>query len=183
MRIACPSCGIAFDLDDDDRRSAARTTCPRCGRAVVARAARIDGPRSGSETVPLEAVTDPVLEPVDEKAAPAQRVPVAVSSGRRVSLAVLSGSQAGDVFLLDRSRVVIGRKGGGMGADIEIDDGQVSRAHAAVESHGSKVVLQDLGSSNGTFAGEEQVESVELADRDEFRVGNTRLMLIVAESD
>jgi hypothetical protein len=179
MRIACPSCGSTFDLADDDPRTAARAACPRCGRVVVVSAARIDGPRSSSETVPMEAV----LDPIDEATSPAEPVPAAVSSGRRVSLAILSGPQAGDVFLIDRSRVVIGRKGGGMGADLEIDDGQVSRAHAAVESHGSKVVLEDLGSSNGTFVGEEPVKSVELADRDEFRVGVTRLMLIVAESD
>ena len=183
MRIACPSCGSTFDLAEDDPRSNARAACPNCGRAVVVSAARIDGPGSGSETIPLEAVTGLILDPIDETTSPAKPVPAAVSSGRRVSLAVLSGPQAGDVFLLDRPRVVLGRKGGGMGADIEVDDGQVSRAHASVESHGSKVVLQDLGSSNGTFVGAEPVKSVELADRDEFRIGVTRLMLIVAESD
>jgi pSer/pThr/pTyr-binding forkhead associated (FHA) protein/DNA-directed RNA polymerase subunit RPC12/RpoP len=183
MQIACPSCGSTFDLAEDDPRSQARAACPRCGRVVVVSAARTDDPGTSSETVPLEAVTDPVLDPVDETTSKARPVPTGVSSGRRVSLAILSGPQAGDVFHVGTSRVVIGRKGGGTGADLEIDDGQVSRAHAAVESHGTKVVLQDLGSSNGTFVGEEPVKSVELADRDEFRVGVTRLMLIVAESD
>jgi hypothetical protein len=168
MLIGCPSCGSAFELADDDPRAATRASCPRCGRVVVAQGARLDGPMSASETtVPLEAVTDAVAEP----------------SSRRVSLAILSGPRAGDVFRLDKPRVVVGRSGGGGGADLEIDDPQVSRAHAAVESHGTRVVLHDLGSSNGTFAGEERVDSLELADRDEFRVGTTRLMLIVAENE
>lgn len=172
MLIGCPSCGSAFELADDDPRAASRASCPRCGRVVVVQGARLDGPTIPSDsTMPLKVVAAPVLEPV---------APVAST---RVSLAILSGPQAGDVFRLDKSRVVVGRAGGDVGADLEIDDPQVSRAHAAIESHGTRIVLQDLGSSNGTFASEERVESLELADRDEFRVGTTRLMLIVAEGD
>lgn len=182
MLIGCPSCGSTFELADDDPRSAARAACPRCGRTVVARNARVDGPLTSSETVPLEAVTDSELGPVGDTSG-GQPVPENAASSRRVSLAILSGPRAGDVFRLERSRIVIGRAGGGAGADLEIEDGQVSRAHAAVESKGDRVVLQDLGSSNGTYAGDERVESAELADRDEFRLGTTRLMLIVAEGD
>lgn len=184
MLIGCPSCGSTFELADDDPRAGSRASCPRCGRVVVVQGARLDGPMAASETtIPLEAVTDAVLEPVQHTTARARPVAVAESSARRVSLAILSGPRAGDVFRLDKSRVVVGRAGGDVGADLEIDDPQVSRAHAAIESHGTKVVLQDLGSSNGTFASEERVDSLELADRDEFRVGTTRLMLIVAEND
>jgi hypothetical protein len=166
MLIGCPSCGTAFELADDDPRAATRASCPRCGRVVVAQGARLDGPMIPSDTtIPLEAVTDPA------------------SSPHRVSLAILSGARAGDVFRLDKARVVVGRAGGDVGADLEIDDPQVSRAHVAIECHGARVVLQDLGSRNGTFAGEERVDSLELVDRDEFRVGTTRLMLIVAEND
>jgi pSer/pThr/pTyr-binding forkhead associated (FHA) protein len=81
------------------------------------------------------------------------------------------------------SRLTIGRVGGGSGADLELDDPQVSRAHAAIECHGSRIVLQDLGSSNGTWLGDERIESRELEDRAEFRVGSTCLMLIVTDTD
>lgn len=100
--------------------------------------------------------------------------------GKRVSLAILSGSRAGDVVNLDRTRLVIGRLGGGSGADMELDDPQISRAHAAI---GSRIVLQDLRSSNGTWIEEERIESRELEDRAEFRLGSTRLMLILTDID
>jgi DNA-directed RNA polymerase subunit RPC12/RpoP len=183
MLIRCPSCGSTFELADDDPRAGTRASCPHCGRVVVAQGARADGPVGVADTtMPLRAVRDSDLEPVQAGTGPSPVAPVE-SPARRVSLAILSGPQAGEVFRLDQWRVIVGRSGGDVRADIEIDDPQVSRAHAAIESHGTKVVLQDLGSSNGTFVGEERVESMELADRDEFRVGTTRLMLIVAEND
>jgi len=184
MLIGCPSCGSTFELADDDPRARTRASCPRCGRVVVAQGARVDGPMGATDsTIPLEAVTDPVLEPVQDTTTRSRPVPAASASPLRLSLAILSGPRAGDVFRIGKSRVVLGRVGGEVGADLEIDDPQVSRAHAAVETQGSRVVLQDLGSRNGTFVADEPVQTAELADRDEFRVGATRLMLIVAESD
>ena len=52
--------------------------------------------------------------------------------GKRVSLAVVAGAGNGNLYRLDRPRVVLGRAGAG--ATIEIDDPEVSRSHAALES-------------------------------------------------
>jgi pSer/pThr/pTyr-binding forkhead associated (FHA) protein len=71
--------------------------------------------------------------------------------------------------------VVIGRQG----ADINVDDPEISRAHAAVEIAGDEVTLVDLGSTNGTYIGEEQVSEAPLENQAEFTVGGTTLMLIV----
>jgi len=183
MLISCPSCGSSFELPGTSATETA--ACPRCGRRVVARDVRIVPP-GGSETVPLEVVTDPLLEPVDEADQTAARRVVTAASlprGKRVSLAILSGGRAGDVVNVDRTRLVIGRLGGGSGADLELDDPQISRAHAAIECHGSRIVLQDLRSSNGTWIEEERIENRELEDRAEFRLGSTRLMLILTDTD
>jgi DNA-directed RNA polymerase subunit RPC12/RpoP len=181
--ISCPSCGSAFELQRDES-VITEITCPRCGRRLVARdAQRV--PVGGDETVPIDVVTEPLLEPVTD-ADTAEGKPIDGSSlprRKRVSVAVLSGPRAGDVVVVDRPRLVIGRAHGGVGADLELDDSQVSRAHAAIERRGSRVVLQDLRSSNGTWLGEERIESREIEDRSEFRLGSTRLMLILTDSD
>ena len=76
---------------------------------------------------------------------------------------------------------MIGRAGGGSGAQLEVPDPEISRAHAVLECRGRQIVLRDLNSTNGTFVGEEQISNRELEDHDEFRVGRTRLMLILAD--
>ena len=51
MLINCPSCGASFELAVSSVTEVA--ACPRCGRRVVARDARVVPP-GGSETVPIE---------------------------------------------------------------------------------------------------------------------------------
>jgi serine/threonine protein kinase len=103
--------------------------------------------------------------------------------GRRVAVAVLSGPRKGDVFTLPRPRALIGRTGGNSQADIEVPDGEVSRAHALVECYGMRIVLRDLQSTNGTFVGEQRIVEASLESHGEFRVGNTRFMLILADEE
>lgn len=108
---------------------------------------------------------------------------LAFPSGKRVSLAILDGGRKGDVVNLPRPKVLIGRVGGHSQADIEIPDPQASRAHAVVECYGSRVVLRDLKSTNGTFIGAERVTEAELENQGEFRVGNTRFVLIFSDQE
>ena len=93
----------------------------------------------------------------------------------KLSLAVISGPDSGKIFQIGKPRVVIGRQG----ADINVDNPEISRAHAAVEIAGDEVTLVDLGSTNGTYIGEEQVSEAPLENQAEFTVGGTTLMLIV----
>lgn len=105
----------------------------------------------------------------------------ALPPDKRLSLAVLQGSSTGQIHALTRPRVVIGRRGGG--ADIELDDPEISRHHASLEVHGEEVVLRDLGSTNGTFVDYERVEEYALQNQMEFRVGSHVMMLIVTSVD
>jgi eukaryotic-like serine/threonine-protein kinase len=102
-------------------------------------------------------------------------------AGRRVSLKILDGARRGDVYVLERPRILIGRTGGGSQADVELPDPQVSRAHALVECHGSRIVVRDLKSTNGTFVGSARVTEAELAPNGEFRVGQTAFQILVAD--
>jgi pSer/pThr/pTyr-binding forkhead associated (FHA) protein len=64
--------------------------------------------------------------------------------------------------------LVIGRSG----ADLDVDDRGVSRAHARI-SRGAEGgwTLTDLGSTNGTFLNGVRVRSAVLRDGDEIRIG------------
>ncbi len=77
------------------------------------------------------------------------------------------GEGQGQVFRITKPRVVVGRQG----ADIGVEDPEVSRQHCALEQHGSGARLVDLGSRNGTFVEGERVEKHALEHLSEFRIG------------
>ena len=57
--------------------------------------------------------------------------------------------------------------------DIVITSKRVSREHASVRREGSRVLLQDLNSANGTYLNEERVlAAVDLQDGDKIAVGD-----------
>jgi hypothetical protein len=72
-------------------------------------------------------------------------------------------------------RVVLGR---GTEADLRINDPGVSRRHAELRLEGgSDLVVEDLGSTNGTLVDGERVERRGLHDGATVRVGNTDLVV------
>jgi DNA-binding CsgD family transcriptional regulator len=84
------------------------------------------------------------------------------------------------VPLGDRPIVVIGRDAA---ADVALaDDGEVSRRHAMIERLSVGWSIRDLSSRNGTFVrGERLAGSRPLEDRDELRVGRTRIVFCTGE--
>jgi hypothetical protein len=86
-----------------------------------------------------------------------------------VVLTVMSGPQKGTVHKLDKPRVVLGRKG----ADIPLDDPEISRFHCLLEVRETHINLKDLDSTNGTFYDEERVRAAMLQDGSEFRIGGS----------
>lgn len=70
------------------------------------------------------------------------------------------------------AEVVVGRDAG---CGVRLDDPDVSRRHARVVPEEDGHVLHDLGSTNGTFVNEAEVESRRLAHGDVVRVGGVRL--------
>ena len=88
---------------------------------------------------------------------------------------MIAGPEAGRIFPIEKPRVVIGRHD----ADINVDDPEISRQHAAVEIAGERAMLVDLGSTNGTFVGDGPVSEAPLENQSEFTIGGSTLMLIV----
>jgi hypothetical protein len=66
-------------------------------------------------------------------------------------LVIQKGARAGDEHPVD-GEMILGREQGS--ADLVIDDPGVSRRHARVLADGGDVIVEDLGSSNGTFVAE-----------------------------
>jgi hypothetical protein len=62
-------------------------------------------------------------------------------------LVMVRGPQSGQVFELPRGSISIGRDPGNQ---VVIQDAQVSRLHARITPQGGLMVLEDMGSTNGT---------------------------------
>lgn len=87
------------------------------------------------------------------------------------TLVIRRGEGAGSEHPLD-GEVVIGRERGS--ADLVLDDPGVSRRHAAVRDEGGRIIVADLGSSNGTYANGRRIDGTAvLADGDEIELGGT----------
>jgi diguanylate cyclase (GGDEF)-like protein len=110
-----------------------------------------------------------------ERAMAAVRVPQ-----ERQVLTIISGPQAGTVFVLRERLHVLGR---GEVADFRVDDPDVSRIHVRLHRGADgRYVLEDPGSTNGTFLGEERVHRVPLAPGARIQCG-ARLVLRYAITD
>jgi pSer/pThr/pTyr-binding forkhead associated (FHA) protein len=80
-----------------------------------------------------------------------------------------------DLVQLDVDRLVVGKSKDDAGLVIE-GDNSVSRVHAVLERVGSRWVIRDVGSTNGTLVNGERIYADHvLRDDDEIILGRTRL--------
>jgi FHA domain len=115
-----------------------------------------------------------------------------VESGNRVhaTLVIERGNSAGKQFPLSSQDANIGRwdADGGVFPDVDLDsddpEAKVSRRHARISLREGKYVIEDLGSTNGTFVNRghrlKPGERPPLKDGDEIIVGKTFLRFRVA---
>jgi len=72
-------------------------------------------------------------------------------------------------------RLLLGR---GSAADLQLVDGKVSREHCRIEASGTRPMIEDLGSHNGTYVNGERIERpTPLAEGDEIAVGDTLFLI------
>jgi hypothetical protein len=156
---------VLKDLDLG-RHEKVQFRCSKCGQNTV-----VDLQRNVNSTMvitPLpsfaraDATSSNVkLPPLDDGA----RLPM----NANVVLTVLSGPAKGTSHILKKARVIIGRAG----ADIPMDDAEISRQHCVLEVRETFINLKDLDSTNGTFYEEERVRAAMLIDGAEFRIGES----------
>ncbi|MBI3070700.1 MAG: FHA domain-containing protein [Deltaproteobacteria bacterium] len=92
-----------------------------------------------------------------------------------MALKFLSGKYRGSEFPLDWEReFIIGRA-----PEIELSlvEDLVSRKHARISTRKNTIVLEDLGSTNGTFVNGERIKRVLLKDGDRILIGTSILAL------
>ncbi|HEY7376475.1 MAG TPA: GGDEF domain-containing protein [Polyangia bacterium] len=101
--------------------------------------------------------------------------PVAAPSGKRdrAYLVVLAGASVGEMYKVEGEKTIIGR---GQKAQIRLFDDGISREHAQILIESGHIILQDLGSTNGTFCNGLKVDRRELCDGDKILVGSTTIL-------
>ena len=125
----------------------------------------------------------PPPQPMAAPSAPSPG-PAVGPDGRRALAGFLVSYQddtLGKFWALWQGKNSIGRAETGQKVDIEIAHGTTSTHHAAVEIDGSRFVLVDQGSTNGTFHNEEAIGFQgrrELRDGDKVRFGGYSVMIV-----
>jgi DNA-binding NtrC family response regulator len=76
--------------------------------------------------------------------------------------------------LIDVEPIVIGRN---EGADVVLDDSEVSGVHCELRAVTEGIAVRDLGSTNGTFCSNVRIREAVITGKAELTVGNTRLTI------
>ncbi len=187
--IQCTSCRSKYQYDEErfERKPSKKIRCAKCQQVFEihnpAFAPKESKGTGTDETFTrrddvLSAKAQEIIPETDSAALPKGAAGLELPEGKRLSLAILEGEDAGMVFRIEKPRVTIGRAG----ADLVIKDSEASRQHAAVEVRDTACTVLDLGSTNGTMVdGTRITDPVELPDKGEFQIGTTTLMLIVTD--
>jgi hypothetical protein len=94
------------------------------------------------------------------------------------TLVVRQGPQAGMSFSITGNQILIGRE---EGLDIILQDPESSRRHSRISWQGGDFVIEDLGSTNGTFVNGVQITAPQiLSPGDSIGIGQTALVFQVS---
>jgi pSer/pThr/pTyr-binding forkhead associated (FHA) protein len=95
---------------------------------------------------------------------------------QRIYLDIIDGGQKGTTYEFISGRVVIGRTDG----DLIIDDQNISKKHAVVETWSRDTYfIRDLASTNGTYINGQRITTTKIKTGDIITIGNTKLKLRV----
>jgi predicted Zn finger-like uncharacterized protein len=205
MIIVCPACQARYKFDESKlgERPKAKTRCAKCGSTIEIEnpllAAMTLPPGTRPPQAPAPTPTAPPPEPAPGTDTARRATPSAsadeiagqtitgkdlhkmgvleLPKDKRYSLAVIQGAGTGQIHQINKTRTIIGRTG----ADLNLEDAEASRQHAAVEILGENAILRDLGSTNGTFIELDRIQQHVLNNHMEFRIGSHVLMFIVTD--
>jgi len=80
---------------------------------------------------------------------------------------------------IDVEPIVIGRS---EGADVVIDDSEVSGVHCELRAMSDGIAVRDLGSTNGTFCSSVRIVEAVITAKAELAIGGTRLTIVPSGS-
>jgi pSer/pThr/pTyr-binding forkhead associated (FHA) protein len=193
--IECTNCHARYQYDEDrfERKPSKKIKCAKCTtifdihNPAFAEKAVEPGTSSDStlmrrdvaKKVPHDTTEQSPIPRHEESriTGPTPAQPQ-LPEGKRLSLAIINGTDVGNVYRIEKPRITIGRSG----ADLTINDTEASRLHAVVEVRESVIRLEDLKSTNGTLVDGEKIDApVDLNNHSEFQIGGTTIMLIVTD--
>ena len=121
----------------------------------------------------VKAVYVELTPPATATAAPGRQAPRKTKKVPRKA-ALVEGPRKGKTFDLGEE-LIIGR---GDKCQITLDDSYVSQVHARIFAKGESFVLEDLGSTNGTYLNRRRITApVELQRGDQVKIGKTVMEL------
>lgn len=92
--------------------------------------------------------------------------------GDEAYVIVIAGPNVGEMFKIGEGAYI----GRGTESAIRLTDTEISRKHAQLRVIAGKVVVEDLGSTNGTFVNGVPVDRLALEDGDKIQVGTTTIL-------
>lgn len=205
MIVQCPSCHAKYKFDESKMGDlpSKKVRCPKCKTIIevinhnVKTSRRVEpvekpdhdrtsAPQQGKRDVDpsdmpppttkvrLDALVGDINRGMAEQDSEADSE---MPKNKKVSLALIGGSNPGSIFPIVKPVTIIGRGE----ADIVIQDVESSRQHAQIEIAGDRILLRDLDSTNGTFVNDDKITVAELDNHSEFRIGTTLFMLIITD--
>ena len=176
MIVSCPQCGVKYRFERETLEGESKKVkCAKCEHVFTIQAPEVEDTLMGSKDGKSKADGDTTQVVKSDDIITANGDGTSFD-GMRLSLAILSGPLAGQVFQIQKKVTLIGRAQG----DIITSDPEVSRKHCHVEVRPDGVYLTDLGSTNGTFLDGKAILDARLEDKSEFVVGSTSIMLIIS---
>ncbi len=168
MIIKCPNCRAFYRIEEEqlELRKRLKFKCPKC-LTVFEVSEKSEEEKEFEETKKSEV-----------KEAPFEGK-LKLPEDKKYSIAVISGPDAGAIFSITKPYITIGREN----TDILLMDMEVSRKHACIEFLENRILIRDLGSTNGTYINEKRILESELQDHTEIRVGKTVLLFISTPLD
>ncbi len=85
------------------------------------------------------------------------------------ALCFMGGPSMGQIHLLRQGEYIVGR---GKNANIIVPDDAISRQHFRVSVKDNETILEDLGSTNGTFVNGEKISRQVLKDKDNIQISS-----------
>lgn len=169
MEVRCLACGNVqeFPAGVFGNQDSVEIECAACGQTI-----RVANPEPQTLQV---GTTKHAPEPVGAEYGE-DGLKLGIPKGKELSLKVVEGPEKGTVYPLMKPRITIGRAN----TDVRIDDRTVSRLHCALEIAENRVLLRDLGSTNGTIIDNHPIKTAILESGSTFRIGMHVFQLFIS---
>lgn len=145
--MKCQSCGSGNNQQGDQ-------FCGDCGTVLVPPVAQASPPPVAQASPPQPAIQQPVAQPPSPSALPPTPGPIAAAKAK---LIVKRTGRVGQELPINQAITYVGRWDADGGSFPEVDLSQddpgnfVSRKHAKITVKGNEYLIEDMGSTNGTY--------------------------------